>query len=169
MQSAERDPPALRPPFEQALEETGRRSSHAAYLAITDAAATLQRQVSDLLSEHGLSLTQYSALRAIRRSDGIRLCDLSAEMVHRAPDASRLVERLVKLGMVERGSDGSDRRAVGLRLTRNAQDRLADIDRLLLQLHDRQLNACGDEEMQWLIRALTKLTSANAGTERNKR
>lgn len=158
MKKASDDFPELGTPFQDALSESERRLSHAGYLAITEAATVLQQQVADLLLQHALSLTQYSALRAIRRNEGIRLLDLSAAMVHRAPDASRLVERLVKLGSVERTPDAQDRRAVRLRLTRAGRDRLTGIDRLLMELHDRQFAACGSQELKWLIKELASLT-----------
>jgi DNA-binding MarR family transcriptional regulator len=131
------------------LESAEPQPSHAAYLALTQVSAALQQQVAALLAEHGLSLTQYSALRAVRRLQGCAtLASLGAAMVHRAPDLSRLADRLERAGLIERVAVAGDRRAVHLVLTCQGTALLVAISQPLKELHEWQFEALGMEELQ---------------------
>jgi DNA-binding MarR family transcriptional regulator len=154
-------------PFEDALAESGGDPAHAAYLALTEAAAALQKEVAELVAQHGLSLPQYSALRAIRRRDKMRLAELAEAMVHRAPDASRLIDRLVRVGFVSRQADEVDRRAVRLRLTKRGQESLAAIDRPLAALHRRQFAEIEARDVHLFTRFLLSIARAEGGSTRS--
>jgi len=151
-------------PLEAALAESGGDPAHAAYLALTEAAAALQSEVAQIVAEHGLSLSQYSALRAVRRRENMRLADLAQAMVHRAPDASRLIERLVRLGLVSRHPDEGDRRALRLCLTKSGQECLATTDELITALHRRQFAAIESEDTRQLVHLLLLVSRGEKGS-----
>lgn len=162
-----KDAPAGAPrPYEAALAESGGDLAHAAYLALTEAAASLQEEVAELVAQHGLSLAQYSALRAIRRRENMRLADLAEAMVHRAPDASRLIDRLVRLGFVLRQADEGDRRAVRLCLTTRGQECLATTDNLVTTLHRRQFAAVETKYARLFVRLLLLIARGEQGSSR---
>jgi len=74
----------------------------------------LDRALND---KHGLSLAWLVALRVVQAAPGSRVQDL-AETIDISPGgASKLVDRLVAAGLVDRATDDSDRRASRLRLT----------------------------------------------------
>lgn len=70
------------------------------------------------LREHGrVSMAELVALRVLQRAPGRRVQDLAAEIDISPGGASKLVERLVAAGLVERTADAADRRAAVLHLT----------------------------------------------------
>ena len=80
-----------------------------ALVALQRTADRLQWRFSEMLKTHGLSPTQYNALRILRGAgDQGRACSEIAErMINRDPDITRLVDRLERRGLAVR----SQRRA----------------------------------------------------------
>ena len=62
----------------------------------------------------GISPSQYNILRILRgaRPKAVRISDISDRMITRDPDVTRLVDRLIKQGLVRRERDTGDRRVV---------------------------------------------------------
>jgi DNA-binding MarR family transcriptional regulator len=71
----------------------------------------------ELVERHGLSLGRLLALRVLQAAPGSRVHDLARTIDISPGGASKLVDRLVIAGMVDRVTDDSDRRASRLRLT----------------------------------------------------
>ena len=76
-------------------------------MALQRTADQLQWRLSDMLKPHGLSPTQYNALRILRGAgDEGRACSEIAErMINRDPDITRLVDRLERRGLVARSRE----------------------------------------------------------------
>jgi len=65
-----------------------------------------------------VSLKEYDVLYALSKADGpVRLTDLHRRVLLSQPALSRMVDRLVARGLVERCEDAGDRRVVRLALT----------------------------------------------------
>ena len=76
--------------------------------------AALVRELDvEMQSAHGLSLTQYEVLLLLARSDGgaRRMSDLADGALLSLSGLSRLVDRLVTMGLVERTPCPNDRRS----------------------------------------------------------
>jgi DNA-binding MarR family transcriptional regulator len=76
--------------------------------------AALVRELDiEMQEEHGLSLTQYEVLLLLARSDdgSLRMSDLADGALLSLSGLSRLVDRLVAMGLVERAQCPSDRRS----------------------------------------------------------
>ena len=73
----------------------------------------------EMQAEHGLSLTQYEVLLLLSTSDGgaARMSDLADGALLSLSGLSRLVDRLVAMGLVERMQCPNDRRSSLARLT----------------------------------------------------
>jgi DNA-binding MarR family transcriptional regulator len=78
---------------------------------------------AELSARQGLELSvpQFRALRFVGRRPGISLSDLAAHLGTTRPAASRLVDRLLEVGLLDRAVDPSDRRQVALALTERGQ------------------------------------------------
>ena len=59
----------------------------------------------------GLSMPQFSTLMRLYYHGGCGISEISAHLVVTAPAASQMVDRLVQMGLLERGEDPNDRRA----------------------------------------------------------
>jgi len=90
------------------------------------------RELDDrVFAAHGLSAQQYNALRVLRAAAPRPLgtSALGARLVSRAPDMTRMLDKLEEQGLVRRRRSQENRRLVEVWITpagRTAVDRLAD-------------------------------------------
>ena len=77
----------------------------------------LERQTSEAMRPLGLTAPQADALLVIGRAGPLSLRELGSLLIAEAGHPSRLVDRLVEAGLVERRAADDDRRRVELSLT----------------------------------------------------
>lgn len=84
------------------------------------------RVCSDFRLTHG----QYNVLRILRGvyPEGHPRCEIAARMLEKAPDVTRLVDRLEAQGLVERDRSGEDRRLSLTRITKKGLSLLEEMD-----------------------------------------
>src|SRR3990172_9879074 len=85
-----------------------------AMLSIARTAAQLEHTTAEALKPHGITPTQYNALRILRGAGAEGLCrnEVRDRLLARVPDATRLLDRLEAMGLVLRAREGEDRRFV---------------------------------------------------------
>lgn len=107
--------------FESAAQE--------AFLNMLIVADHLREKLDKVCSKYGITHGQYNVLRILRGvyPEGHPRCEISARLLERAPDVTRMVDRLEKEGYVERNRSVEDRR---LSLTRITKKGLKLIDKL---------------------------------------
>ncbi len=90
-----------------------------ALVSLQRTADRLHWRMSEMLKEHGLSPTQYNALRILRgaKDEGRACSEIAERMINRDPDITRLVDRLERRGLVARSREGRDRRVITTRIT----------------------------------------------------
>jgi len=105
--------------------------------------------------EEGISQSQYVALWVLCLTDdpaaGVPVGAIADGLLNRASDTTRLVDRLVQAGLVERMPNPSDRRGVLVRATpagRKVFDRLAPRVR---EYHRDQWRDVSNDDLQKLI------------------
>lgn len=141
------------------LTETGKyMPEQQAYLNLIRTAEVLSQRVSDLMSGYGISGKQYNVLRSIRRggAEGLSISQISEQMTDPRADVTRLLDRLVRDGFVERQPDEADRRVVRTYLTRAGAELLAAIDEPLLETHREQFAHLSEPEVEQLTGLLRK-------------
>jgi DNA-binding MarR family transcriptional regulator len=87
----------------------------------------LREQMDRACAEHAITPAQYNVLRILRgvHPEGHPRCEIARRMIERAPDVTRLVDRLEKRGLVERDRSAADRRLSLTRITPAGIDLLA--------------------------------------------
>jgi DNA-binding MarR family transcriptional regulator len=106
-----------------------------------------------------LSWPQLSALLVVERAEGINLRGLAEQLKMLLSSASRLCDRLVASGMVERVPGRADRREIALYLTpssRQLLDQLRQTRRAMLATVLERMSASGRAA---LIRGLTEFAA----------
>lgn len=100
------------------------------FLNLTRTAEQLRAREAELLRRGGLSQPQYNVLRILRGAgpQGHPCQEIGARMLTRVPDVTRLVDRLVAAGHVERARSDDDRRVVHVRILRSGLDLLGKLD-----------------------------------------
>ena len=136
-------------PFESLEEELG--------VALIRTADQLQRRFSKIMKEYEVSPTQYNALRILRGGGekGLPCREIGERMISHDPDITRLLDRLVKRGLVERHREESDRRVIRTRITTAGLELLKKMDRPMHELPREMFGDIGEAKLQSLLRMLT--------------
>jgi DNA-binding MarR family transcriptional regulator len=95
-------------------------------------------QVTDAVCQrHGITADQYNVLRILRgvHPEGHPRCEIARRMIHRSPDVTRMLDRLVRQGVVSRSRNPDDRRESIATITRAG---LALLDRVGPDLEQAQ-------------------------------
>ena len=125
-------------------------------LSIARTSALLEHETAEAFKPHGITPTQYNALRILRGAEPDGLCrnEVRDRLVARVPDATRLLDRLEEVGLVTRSREGDDRRFVRSRITGAGLDLLARLDGVVTDLHQRQLGHMPAPRLRSLIELL---------------
>jgi DNA-binding MarR family transcriptional regulator len=110
----------------------------------------------ELFGRYDLTPQQYNALRLLRGEDDKKLATLAlaSRLVSRAPDITRLLDKLEERGLIQRERPSDNRRVVLIGLTPAGRTLLADLDTQVRACHERQLGHLPQEELRQLIALL---------------
>src|SRR3954451_11891975 len=117
-------------------------------LSVKAASRELEQRTNEAMRPLGVTAAQADALLVIARAGPLSLKDLGDLLIAEAGHPSRLVDRLVEAGLVERRAAGEDRRRVELSLTakgRRLEKRVVEARQGILQLA-REL--VGDRDLE---------------------
>lgn len=127
-----------------------------AYLSIERTAAVLGHAFAEFLKPFGITPTQFNVLRILRGAGEGGLCrhEIRDRLVAQVPDVTRLVDRLVEMGLVTRERDGADRRLVTARITPAGLRLLAELDAPVREFDRRTLGHLDAEQVRTLVELL---------------
>jgi len=114
-----------------------------AIVNVVVAANYIRDRNDETLARFGITSPQYNVLRILRGvfPNGHPRCEIAARMLDRAPDVTRIIDRLEEKGLVERDRSSRDRRHSITRITREGLhlvDKLdAPIRRVIASVKDR--------------------------------
>ena len=115
-------------------------------------------KIKNLLSAEDITLQQYNILRILRGSFPAPLSTLQIRdrMLDKMSDTSRIVDRLVVKGLVQKNTSKIDKRLVDVMITDDGRELLAKLD-----LHNDELDnivtSLSESEMDSLNNLLDKL------------
>jgi DNA-binding MarR family transcriptional regulator len=136
------------PALDKELKSRFENEQHKAMLNIMFTANWFKSRQVSLFKPFGISPQQYNILRILRGAkDRMNMQNVKERMIDRAPNATRLTDKLIAKGLVERERCEEDRRVVYVRISPKGIDLLAKIDEL------------NKENMRDLVK---KLTTAEA-------
>ncbi|MEO8218586.1 MAG: MarR family transcriptional regulator [Acidobacteriota bacterium] len=111
---------------------------HEAFLNLIVAANHVRDLGDAVMAGHGITASQYNVLRILRGAspEGHPRCEIAQRLLDRAPDVTRLIDRLEEKGLVVRDRSAQDRRhsltritAKGLRLLEKMEPEMAEAQR----------------------------------------
>lgn len=128
-----------------------------ALVALQRTADRLQWQLSEMLKPHGISPTQYNALRILRgaKEHGRACSEIAERMINRDPDITRLIDRLERRGLVARSREQKDRRVITTRITPAGLELLKSLDRPVEEFNRNMLGHLGQPRLRSLIGLLS--------------
>jgi len=112
----------------------------------------------DLFGRYELTAQQYNALRLLRAAhpDRVPTLALAGRLVSRAPDITRLLDKLCDRGLIDRAHPEGDRRTVCIGITEAGLVLLTELAEELRACHLRQLGHLSEEELRTLVDLLRK-------------
>lgn len=142
-------------PFESLAQE--------AFVSLLKTADLLAAREEELLREHGVTFTQYNALRILRGAgpEGIACHELRTRLISRVPDVTRLLDRLERMGLVARRRDERDRRVVLAMLTDAGLMLVHRLDGPIAAHHLAGIGRLSDKKLRKLLKLLGTVRAAN--------
>ena len=114
---------------------------------------------SDHLKQYALSIQQYQVLRSLKALQGepADLQTLSAEMMSKNSNTTRLVEKLRLKGLITRNQNEENRRKVDIRITEAGLNLLEEINNTQSEFENTAVKNLDSSEMQLLNKLLLKI------------
>jgi DNA-binding MarR family transcriptional regulator len=125
-------------------------------------------QMEALFEDQELTFSQWTTLVALH--SGIATAgDLAHNICHDAGSLTRLVDGMVKRGLVTRSRSESDRRVVTLALTRHGEDLVEALAPRMMNFWNGLLSGFSQAEVDSLINLLTRLVLVAEGQPRRNK
>ncbi|MFO0917124.1 MAG: MarR family transcriptional regulator [Planctomycetaceae bacterium] len=121
----------------------------------------------ELFQPFGLSAQQYNTLRLLEFSAPapITVQHLAEKLISRAPDMTRLLDRLEAGGWISRVRPANNRRVVEVSLTDAGQKLLCDLAEKVSACHERQLGHLSTAQQRELIQLLSAARKPHESAE----
>lgn len=157
----------LRPPEKGSADSTGNQGrrprrfdspQQEVFLSLWRTYDRLRALEDRLFGGHNLTAQQYNALRVLRAAHPgkVPTLGLGTRLISRAPDITRLLDKLAERGLVERERRPENRRVVLVGITDAGLTLLDELAEEVRQCHARQLGHLEPEEMATLLDLLRK-------------
>jgi DNA-binding MarR family transcriptional regulator len=126
------------------------------YLNLWRSYDRLRALEDELFARYDLTAQQYNALRLLKAEHprGVATLALASRLISRAPDITRLLDRLEERGLVRRDRPAENRRRVLVALTDAGLALLRQMAQPVRDCADRQLGHLGEEQQRQLIALL---------------
>jgi len=140
-----------------------------AYLNLWRTYDRLRLLEDELFAGFDLTAQQYNALRLLKAAHPKKVPTLSlaGRLVSRAPDITRLLDKLVDRGLVERERPADNRRVVNVGITDAGVALLEQLAPAIRECHERQLGHMDAAEMRTLVELLRKARGPHEAQDSN--
>ena len=137
-------------PFKSLYEEAELKIVRTAFVLIDAFEATIKR--------FGITSTQYNVFRILRGAGEKGLCrnEVRDRLLNRMPDATRLLDRMERNGLISRAREAEDRRLVTTRLTRKGRELVDELDPIVARQHKSRLGHMSEKQLTTLNALLTQ-------------
>jgi len=137
-----------------------RSTRQEALLSLMRTQAVLEPATNKIFSSHGLTNAQFNILRILkgnRSGQGMSCSDIGSRLISRDSDVTRLVDRLVKSGLVQRHRPEEDRRKVLVDMTLEGKSLVEKMIPMLKLEEQNSLGHMSEKDLKALIRLLEKV------------
>jgi DNA-binding MarR family transcriptional regulator len=112
----------------------------------------------ELFGKFELSAQQYNSLRILRSAhpDPMPTLALAQRLISRAPDITRMLDKLQRRRLIERERKADNRRVVEVKITQAGIDLLRQMADAVQEMHARQLGHLNAAELKELVRLLKR-------------
>lgn len=120
----------------------------------------LTSRQNEFMKPYDLSMQQFNILRILRgrKSEPASILLIKERMLDKNSDVSRIIDRMVKKGLVDRQTCANDRRQMDVTITEKGLAILGEIDGRDSEFHS-VMNGLSEQEAELLSSLLDKLRS----------
>ncbi|NND70474.1 MAG: winged helix-turn-helix transcriptional regulator [Rhodothermales bacterium] len=141
------------------FESTG----HEATVALLRTASSVKRSFEALCKQYGVTLQQYNVLRILRGAGSpLPTMEVADRMVEYEPGVTRLVDRIVAKGLVEKSICKEDARRHLCELTDEGSQLLDKMAPVLKALNNKVTSGLSEEDAEKLVVLLADVRSTLA-------
>ena len=151
------------PPDPPARPERERQLPRATYL-VKQLEWAIRSNLDDIMRPFNLTTLQYTALSVLAHNPGMSAAQLARRSFVSAQAANEMVTALERKGLVERGVDENNRRALKVFLTDKGAEVLARCDEHVDDLEARlfaKVSASREQQFRTVLRACLDAVNAN--------
>ncbi len=118
-------------------------------------------QISKELKELDMTEPQYNVLRTLKiaNDEPLTVQEILDGMVQKSSNVSRIIDKLLSKGLVDRQICPSNRRKMDITMTKVGHELLLEMDRKVYGLHEPMHDRLDSEELKTLDKLITKLTT----------
>lgn len=119
----------------------------------------VQEKLSEALKPYNLSIAQFNVLRILRGQKGkpASLACVNEKMIHKMSNTTRLVDKLLEKGLVERIICPDNRRKIELTITDSGLDLLKELDKVISKTEETIVGNLDQKEVNQLTGLLRGL------------
>ena len=131
-----------------------------AFVGLLVVAEQLRLRLDEMCRRSGVTHAQYNVLRILRGAhpEGHPRFEIVSRLIHRAPDVTRLLDRLERQGLIERVADARNRRHSVARITGPGLELLRAIEPHLVALQRECLAPLTRAQVRALAAILDQLS-----------
>jgi DNA-binding MarR family transcriptional regulator len=124
-------------------------------------AGALDDLVEAACAEHGITAVQYNVLRILRgvHPEGHPRCEVARRLIARAPDVTRLIDRLERRGLVERYWEPGNRRLSMATITARGLALLGEVDPAIRRIQREATAPLSRADVKTLGRILNQMVT----------
>lgn len=128
------------------------------WLNLLVTASRSNMEMTDIFRKWELTSQQYNVLRILRGlyPEAANLCNIQQKMIEKSSNATRLVEKLRRKGLVVRKTCAENRRKVNIKITDRGLKRLTDMDHEVEDAINRLFIHLNGNEIEQLDQLLEK-------------
>ena len=134
-------------------------TDEAAFIGLLVASEQVRQRLEEVCGAHGITHVQYNVLRILRGAhpEGHPRFEIANRLIAKAPDVTRLLDRLDRQGLIERTWRPDNRRQSIARITSKGLDLLKALDPKMDRLIAATMRKLTREQVQHLARAFDTL------------
>lgn len=119
-------------------------------------------ELSVLFKIHGISLPQFNVLRILRgrKGEAANLSTIQEQMIHKMSNTTRLIDKLIEGGYVNRFVCEKNRRKIEIFITKKGLELLNSLDDKLETKEQFLMNNLDNKEKEELMRLLSKIQTS---------
>ena len=145
--------------FIQYMSEHTTRST---VISILTSGYQVNDELSAVFKVYGISLPQFNVLRILRGQNGTaaNLSTIQERMIHKMSNTTRLIDKLIDKGYVNRFVCEKNRRKIEIFITKKGLELLNTLDIQLETKEQFLLNNLNNKEKEELMRLLSKVQTS---------